>query len=794
MKKMKRIFAVILALAFCLAGLNVGAANGSVAGEQISFDLEKNFQLLDVDVAANKISVSGIAGRAEKAVVGFYLVQDGNAIFVKQVSTEGDGTFETELVLIPENYDADNTATLIVGATNANSQKIEGIELYSRTEIDDCVADFADGIADADAMADFLAAYGEMLGIEFEYNEEEIRVIFDEYSKNVPENVQSCDEVISAIKTATAAVDNYKDFFRLINVAAENGDGAEIKRLLTVTYKELITFSTEVVMIQDEDGIYANMVEAYTEEYKSMADVETAFNGAVLAQREKEAVNGYITDHKTKNFIDEEWKISVIANLLTISGKTDDEGVHNIVFYVSDYNVSGGNVLGLYQMQTESDGSFTAKFALDPAVYGEETMGLVKVSGTDRNVYQFIISLYSRDELNGMMDAFKDISDADSMRAFLEEYGSMLRIGEGYGDDKIKLLTELHGEKDYSDIEEPEVIAECAGVLDETMYEVKDFIDQVNKYSKKKQHGHIREAIEVDNGDLAEKSSLFAGLRQKALSSDVSAKGVYMRMVGKTFASIQDIIDAYDEAYEEQKDFEAESKNSESSSKPSFGGGGGGGGGFGGTSSNVEIAPELIPVPEVEELEPEKAPVEGFKDLEGYDWAKDAINGLRNLSIVRGDGNGNYRPGDAVTREEFLSMLLATFYIEAEGGTVPFTDVKNGQWYSNVVATAYKLGITNGKGDGTFGIGEDIIRADMVALAARLAKARGIVIKKENEAKIFTDFPKIPSYAYDDVVAFQQTGLIQGDESGSFNPDKQLTRAEAAVFFWNIFNFIDSQI
>ena len=62
MKKMKRTFAVILALAFCLAGLNVGAANGSVAGEQISFDLEKNFQLLDVDVAANRVEIKPLKG------------------------------------------------------------------------------------------------------------------------------------------------------------------------------------------------------------------------------------------------------------------------------------------------------------------------------------------------------------------------------------------------------------------------------------------------------------------------------------------------------------------------------------------------------------------------------------------------------------------------------------------------------------------------------------------------------------------------------------------------------------
>ncbi len=789
MKKTKRLIAAVLACVFCLAGLNVGAADANVDGTQISEDLEKNFQVLNVDAVANKITVSGIAGYAERAIVGFYMTQGSEVIFVKQVATDADGTFEAKLVLDPESYDADGTATLIVGATNANSQKIDGIELYSQTELENCVDDFVNGIASAGDLADFLVTYGDMLAMENEYTEDEMLVLYNEYVNNVPEDVTDCDSVITAIKALTAVVDRYKEFFREINAAAAIGDGAEVKRIITVIYKDMISFETELPMIQDENGVYAKMVEAYTEEYKTFDDVEAAFSQAILAQRDEEAVNGYVTEHKSKYFVDDEWKISVVANYLTISGKTDDAGEHNIVFYVSDYSVSGGNVLGYYQTKSAADGSFKAEIALDPAVYGDETMGFVRVSGTDRNVYQFIIPLYNVEELDSMSADFKAIESESDMKEFIDTYYEMLKIGAGYDQSKIKLLTELYGEKDYSDLTYPEETVSEVLALDENMYEVKDFIDSINKFSKNKQHGHMREAIEVKNAELAEKSPLFAQLREKSKSCKVSAKGVYMRMVGQTFGCIQDIIDSFDEAYEAQKDFEAEENNK----KPSNGGGGFGGGG-GGTSSKVEFSPDLITPEEPEKLNPEKSPVEGFKDLEGYDWAKDAINGLRNLSIVRGDGTGNYRPGDYVTREEFLSMLLATFYVETERGATPFGDVAVGQWYTDVVATAYALGVTNGKGDGTFGIGENIIRADMVVLAARLAEARGVTIQKNVEAEIFADFTQIPQYAYANVVGFQMAGLVQGDETGSFNPHNNLTRAEAAVFFWNIFNYIERQI
>jgi len=786
MKRSKGIIALVLVLVFCCAGLNVGAA---VAGTNVSSNLAKDFQQLNVDAIANKISVSGIAGYAERAMVSFYMVQDDAVVYVKQIYTEADGTFETELVLSPAAYDAEGTGTLIVGCSNANSRKIEGIELYSQAELDSCVSDFQ-GIASKEDMADFIDSYSDMLAIKEEYTDDEMGIIYDGFVANPPENLEDCDAVIAVIDELISYVSDYRNFFIAINAAAASGDGAEIKKLLTVTYKDIVPFETDMTLIQDEAAVYRKMTESFTEDYASFDDVEEAFNAAKLAQRDAEAENGYVTTDREKSFIDEAWKISVNANYLTISGQTDDEGKHSIVFYVSDYNVTSPVPLALYQMETEEDGTFTAKFALDASLYGEETMGLVQVSGENRNIYKFCIALYPESELNAMTDAFKDIDGEEDMQAFFEDYGEMLKVGEGYSENKIKVLSELHAEKDYSDVEEADVVTKELKELDETMTEALDVISTLNKYSSKNKWGYIQATIENDNKDLAEKSSTFADLMKKASSNNkVSKKGIYMRMTDMEFTCLSDIVEAYDEAYEEQKAFEAEEKADTPANRPS-----GGGGGFGGGGSVVEIAPELIPEPEVEELEPEKAPVEGFKDLEGYDWAKTAIDGLRNLSIVRGDGNGNFRPGDEVTREEFLSMLLDTFYVNKEGGSVPFTDVMQGQWYSDVVATAYGLNVTKGMGDGTFGIGESIIRADMVVMASRLAATKGVTIKKSNVAVVFKDFPAIPAYAYNDVIAFQQAGLVQGDETGKFNPENKLTRAEAAVFFWNLFNYIERQI
>lgn len=784
MKIFRKLSALCLALMMCLS-VCANAATGNV----VTDDMTTDFQKLEIKVVANKINVFGIAGAAEEAMVSFYMVEGSSIVYAKQVMTDKGGAFEAELILAPNRYNAENSGKLLVGCSNANTVEFADIELYSQEELDSCVADFKEITSGSD-IGEFLTSYGDMLAVETEYTEEELGILYDKYTENSFDDISNCDAVIGAIDSLVTYVDDYRAFFAAINAAVANGDSAEVKVLITDTYKHLITFDTDLALIQNESAMYQKMVEAFTEPYANLADVEDAFKAAMLAQRDEEAVNGYLTDDRSKGFIDEEWKLSINANYVTISGKTDDLGEHNIVFYVSDYNISTPNILGLYQVKTEKDGSFMADFTLDASVYGDETMGIIQVSGKDRNIYQFCIDLCTEDFIDSMFSDFKGIEDEKDMKSFLETYSDALNVGVGYSEDKIILLTELYGENDYSELTDPDKTAKAFMALDNSMYDVKSFIDTINKYSSKKLWGYIQNAIESDKTGLSEKSKTFAKLEKLASDcDDVSKKSLYIRMTGKTFDCVQDVIDAFNDAYEEQKAFEKEENK-----KPTPGGSSGGGGGFGGGSQNIVVAPEYVPDTTPEKLEENRKPVEGFTDLAGYNWAKTAIDGLRNRSIVRGDGSGNYRPGDAVTREEFLSMLLATLYIETKSGAVPFSDVETNQWYTNVVATAYELGIANGYGDGTFGVGQNIIRADMVVLASRLLSKQNIAIEKNVVAKVFADYDTIPGYAYNDVTQMQQAGLVQGDNEGKFNPMKPVTRAEAAVFFWNIFSMIEARI
>ena len=229
MKKFNKIIALCLALVFCWSVCAV-AADGNV----VTDDIGKDFQKLEVKIVANKINVFGIAGVAEKAMVSLYMVEGDSIVYAKQVFTDEGGAFDAELILAPERYNADNSGTLLVGCTNADTVQFDEIELYSQVELDGCVADFK-AVSSASDMGEFLTAFGEMLAINTEYTEEELEILYGKYTENSFDGISDCDAVIAAIDGLVTYVDDYRALLTEINETAANGDGAGLKNLISVT-------------------------------------------------------------------------------------------------------------------------------------------------------------------------------------------------------------------------------------------------------------------------------------------------------------------------------------------------------------------------------------------------------------------------------------------------------------------------------------------------------------------------------------------------------------------------------
>ncbi len=93
------------------------------------------------------------------------------------------------------------------------------------------------------------------------------------------------------------------------------------------------------------------------------------------------------------------------------------------------------------------------------------------------------------------------------------------------------------------------------------------------------------------------------------------------------------------------------------------------------------------------------------------------VGGINNGAL---DSNGlaTYNPGGALNRAEGAKILVDAFDLETSyAGTPPnFSDVGSSAWYYDPVETAYAHGILNGYADGNFGPGDPITREQVAVI------------------------------------------------------------------------------
>ncbi|MFC0393615.1 InlB B-repeat-containing protein [Paenibacillus mendelii] len=171
-----------------------------------------------------------------------------------------------------------------------------------------------------------------------------------------------------------------------------------------------------------------------------------------------------------------------------------------------------------------------------------------------------------------------------------------------------------------------------------------------------------------------------------------------------------------------------------------------------------------------------------FSDISGH-WAEDNIKQAVKNGIVSGYPDGTFKPNAAVTRAEFVVMLMNALKPQAEKAEIAFTDTaKIEAWAKKAVAQAMQAGIIRGFEDGSFRPDKVVTRSEMVVMIARALNLR----VGSNATTDFGDDHHIPTWAKGAVVAMKKLGLIQGKSMNKFAPDDKTTRAEAATILLRI--------
>ncbi|MEW9082799.1 S-layer homology domain-containing protein [Caldanaerobacter subterraneus] len=120
--------------------------------------------------------------------------------------------------------------------------------------------------------------------------------------------------------------------------------------------------------------------------------------------------------------------------------------------------------------------------------------------------------------------------------------------------------------------------------------------------------------------------------------------------------------------------------------------------------------------------------------------------------------------------------------------TTPFTDVPSDAPYASAVARLVALDITKGVGDGKFGVDQPVTRAQMVTFVNRMLGYEGLAEMAKAEKSVFKDVPQ-NHWAVGHINLAYKMGLAKGVGDGKFDPNGQLTYAQALAFVLRALNY-----
>jgi len=169
-------------------------------------------------------------------------------------------------------------------------------------------------------------------------------------------------------------------------------------------------------------------------------------------------------------------------------------------------------------------------------------------------------------------------------------------------------------------------------------------------------------------------------------------------------------------------------------------------------------------------------------DIAGH-WAEETLQTLLRHQIIKPNEDGNVNPDQAITRGEWLSMIVKAVdpyydqsYHDPNQGKELFDDVKKDNEYYPAARWAYERKWIDAN-ERNLGLNQQMTREDLAVSLVRIVNYQKLAKFMDSEEIDFTDSSQIKSKGAVSIIT--RLGLMKGTD-GKFHPGSQVTKAEAA--------------
>jgi len=179
-------------------------------------------------------------------------------------------------------------------------------------------------------------------------------------------------------------------------------------------------------------------------------------------------------------------------------------------------------------------------------------------------------------------------------------------------------------------------------------------------------------------------------------------------------------------------------------------------------------------------------PAYAFSDVDSGDWYYDAVEYCSEEGIMRGVSDDVFDPQGGVTRAMAATVIYRILgEHNASNMNNRFTDVPDGEWYSDAVKWMVYNTLIMGYGDGTFGPNDLVTKEQLATMLFRSGWATNIFPSERYAEVGFDDIDQCSDWAYPAVDRLDGVEVLSDLPGRMFYPQATATRAEMASMLYN---------
>ena len=172
-----------------------------------------------------------------------------------------------------------------------------------------------------------------------------------------------------------------------------------------------------------------------------------------------------------------------------------------------------------------------------------------------------------------------------------------------------------------------------------------------------------------------------------------------------------------------------------------------------------------------------------YSDVKEDDWFYGEVKYVYVNGIMTGYGDGSqFGPYNNLARAEFAQIIYRLEGEPVPGAQNRFPDVGEADWYRNAVVWAYNAGVVTGYSNGNFGPADKITREQMAVMMYRYAEMKGYDVRESADFSHYQDAANVSPFAGKAMSWAVAVGLISGKYGQTrLDPQGSASRAECAI-------------